>query len=83
MFYKGNKQKKIRLLVTLCCILFVNRTVKHKVKTDTSCMLEIKTWAKPVTRNSVLVFMNGGDPVCVFLDVTIVLRIATNIATAG
>lgn len=46
-------------------------------------MLEIKTWAKPVTRNSVLVFMNGGDPVCVFLDVTIVLRIATNIATAG
>lgn len=32
MFYKGNKQKKIRLLVTLCCILFVNRTVKHKVK---------------------------------------------------
>lgn len=46
-------------------------------------MLEIKTWAKPVTRNSVLVFMNGGDPVRAFLDVTIVLRIATNIATAG
>lgn len=30
MFYKG--EKEIRLLVMLCCVLFVNHTVKHKVK---------------------------------------------------
>jgi len=30
MFYKG--EKKIRLLVMLCCVLFVNHAVKHKVK---------------------------------------------------
>lgn len=29
-------------------------------------MLEMETWTEPVTRSSVPVFMNGGDPVHAF-----------------
>ena len=49
----------VELLVMLCHVLFIKCNVKHKVKTDLSYVLGIRSQAEPVLGSFMSVFMNG------------------------